>query len=102
MKSYCTTPKITIYFPNTFDLNFKMTSPPALPSQKISKILPLPQKKNKYATKANKKIEYFELNKWFAPPCAFYISRYPLCQGRGACDPVGFISHAQYPDPKLF
>ena len=23
-------------------------------------------------------------------------------QGRGACDPVGFISHAQYPDPKLF
>ena len=28
MKSYCTTPKITIYFPNTFGLNFKMTFPP--------------------------------------------------------------------------
>ena len=48
------------------------------------------------------KIEYFELNKWFAPPCAFYISMYPLCLGRGACDPVCFVSHAQYPDPKLF
>lgn len=29
------------------------------------------------------KIEYFELNKWFAPPRAFYISMYPLCLGRG-------------------
>ena len=67
MKSYRTTPKITIYFPNTFGLNFKMTSPPPLPSLKISKILLLSQKKNKYATKANNKIEYFEINKWFAP-----------------------------------
>ena len=58
-----------------------MTSPSLPPS---------PPQKNKYATKANKKIEYFELNKWFAPPCAFYISRYPLCQGRGACDPRRF------------
>ena len=80
-----------------------MTSPPPPPPHpQKAKILLLPQKKNKYATKANMKIEYFELNKWFAPPCAFYISMYPLCLGRGACDPVCFISHTQYPDPQLF
>ena len=70
-------------------------------SPKKVKILLLPQKKNKYATSTNydatkaiMKIEYFKPNEWFAPPYASYI--------RGACDPVCFISRAQYPDPKLF
>ena len=63
-------------------------------SPKKVKILLLPQKKNKHATKAIMKIEYFKPNEWFAPPYASYI--------RGACDPVCFISRAQYPDPKLF
>ena len=69
-----------------------MTSPPHFP--KKAKILLLPQKKktkqkqkNKYAIKANIKIEYLELNKWFAPPCAFYISMYPLFLGRGLVTP---------------
>ena len=75
-----------------------MTSPP--PAKRLKSCCC--HKKNKYATKAIMKIEYFELNKWFAPPCAFYISMYPLCLGRGACYPLCFISHAQYPDPKLF
>ena len=66
-----------------------MTSPPPFP--KKAKILLLPHththKKNKYAIKANMKIEYLELNKWFAPPCAFYISMYPLFLGRGLVTP---------------
>ena len=67
-----------------------MTSPPPFP--KKAKILLLPQKKktkqnNQYAIKANMKIEYLELNKWFAPPCAFYISMYPLFLGRGLVTP---------------
>ena len=74
----------SVYFPNTFGLNFKMTSPPPPhPPPKRLKSCCCHKKKNKYEIKANKKIEHFELNKWFAPPCAFYIPRYPLCQGIG-------------------
>ena len=85
-----------------------MTSPPPLPpppsplSKKGYNLAVATKKNNKYETKANMTIEYFELNKCFAPPCACHISIYPLCLGRGACDPVCFLKHAEYPDPKLF